>query len=165
MNRVGTENIGSSSQTGAGDGTGTESGIPTGRAHWLCGKVHQFGKCGYKCKTCGKPHKEEQCWIAHPEKAPRNFKSPRKDHQRGRDNSKDRQKGRNRSNSKERGGDRDRPKSPRDVTGRVTAEDTDRELAKLLQKLENAQTGNKVNRVRKQLFEDSRREEENYRED
>merc|ERR1712215_106246 len=119
VNRVGTGIIENNPQAGVGDGTATGPVIP--RPHQLCGKVHPFGRCNYKCKTCGKTHREEHCWIAHPEKAPKNFKSPRKDHQRGRGNSRDSQTGRNRSNSRDRGGD-NRPKSPRDVTGRVTTE-------------------------------------------
>merc|ERR1711867_66138 len=157
VNRIGTGIIENNPRIGARDGMATGPGML--KPHQLCGKIHQHGRCGYKCKTCGKPHREELCWTAHPEKAPRNFKSPRKDHQRGRGNSRDRQNGRNRNNSKERGGD-NRPKSPRDVTGRVTTEASEIELEKILRKIEKAE-GNKVNRVRKQLFEEE--EEDDWR--
>ena len=99
-------------------------------------------------------------------------KSPSKTNKsRGRDRSKDQPRGKNnKSNSGERVGDRDKPRdrgqSPRETTGRVTEEvDDDRELARLLQQIEKLQTGNNIKRVRKELFEDNRREEENYMED
>ena len=78
-----------------------------------------------------------------------NFKSPRKDHQRGRGNSRDNQNGRNRSLSKERVGE----KSPRDLTGRVKTGISEEELEEILKELKTI-GGNRVNRVRKQLFED-----------
>merc|ERR1712215_657801 len=102
VNRVGTGSVGNNPQTGA-------LGAGILKPHQLC------GKCSYKCKTCGKPHREDLCWTAHPEKAPRNYKSPKKDHRRQRGSSRDNQNGRSRSNSKERVGE----KSPRDTTGRV----------------------------------------------
>merc|ERR1711888_211810 len=153
VNRVETEIIDNNPQIGARDGVATGPGML--KPHQLCGKIHQHGRCGYKCKTCGKPHREELCWTAHPEKAPRNFKSPRKDHQRGRGNSRDNQNGRNRSYNKERGGD-NRPKSPRDVTGRVTTGVSEAELEKILREMQKTE-GNKVNRVRKQLFEEEKK--------
>ena len=142
VNRIGTGIIENNPQIGARDGMATGPGIL--KPHQLCGKIHQHGRCGYKCKTCGKPHREELCWTAHPEKAPRNFKSPRKDHQRGRGNSRDNQNGRNRSLSKERGGE----KSPRDITGRVKTGVSEEELEKILREIQKTE-GNKVNRVRK----------------
>ena len=99
---------------------------------------------------------------------------------RGRDRSKDQQRGKNnRSKSGERGGERDRSRDssrdrdqfPREKTGRVVEEgDKERELVKLLkQKVDELQkknsAGANMNSVRKVLFEDDRREEENYRED
>ena len=37
--------------------------VEPGWAHRVCGKVHGKGKCEYKCTTCGKPHKEEDCYT------------------------------------------------------------------------------------------------------
>ena len=138
-----------------------------------CGKVHGKDKCELKCTTCGKPHKEEECYTLHPEKIPKHWgKSPSKTNKsRGRDRSKDQQRGKNnKSKSGERVGEKDKPRdrgqSPRETTGRVVEEgDDDRELARLLQQIEKLQTGNNIKRVRKELFEDNRREEENYMED
>ena len=171
----GRNNVNRVTGTGTGIVTSNQNGPSFNKPVWthkVCGKAHQWGKCGYKCTTCDKPHKEEDCWTLHPEKAPRNLgKSPSKtDKSRGRDRSKDQQRWKNnKSNSGERGGDRDKPRergqSPREMTGRVTEEDNERELARLIQQIEGLQTGNNVKRVRKELFEDNRREEENYRED
>ena len=78
VSRVGTEIVQNNPQAGAGGGT-TGPVIPViPRPHLLCGKTHPYGKCSYKCKTCGKPHREELGWTAHPEKAPKGYKSPKK---------------------------------------------------------------------------------------
>ena len=113
----------------------------------------------------------------HPEKIPKHWgKSPSKTNKsRGRDRSKDQQRGKNnRSKSGERVGERDRSRdrgqSPREKTGRVVEEgDKERELAKLLKQVDELQkktgAGANMNRVRNVLFEENRREEENYMED
>ena len=140
--------------------------VEPGWPHRVCGKIHERGKCGYKCNTCGKPHKEEDCYTLHPEKIPKHWsKSPSKTNKsRGRDRSKDQQRGKNnRSKSGERVGEKDKPRdrgqSPRETTGRVVEEgDDDIELARLLKQVEKLQkksgTGANMKRVRKELFED-----------
>merc|ERR1712215_34117 len=32
-------------------------------AHVLCGVKHGKGQCKYKCQGCGKPHREDQCYL------------------------------------------------------------------------------------------------------
>ena len=54
-------------------------GVGTGEQGWphrVCGKVHERGKCGYKCTECGEPHKEEDCFTLHLEKRPKGWKTP-----------------------------------------------------------------------------------------
>merc|ERR1712215_399031 len=67
----------------------------------------------------------------------------------------DDQNGRSRSNSKERVGE----KSPRDTTGRVKTGISEEELEEILKELKKT-GGNRVNRVRKQLFDEEDEEEE-----
>merc|ERR1712215_341195 len=67
----------------------------------------------------------------------------------------DDQNGRSRSNSKERVGE----KSPRDTTGRIKTGISEEELEEILRELQKT-GGNKVKRVRKQLFEEEDEEEE-----
>ena len=51
VNKIGTGAIGNNSQIGA----------TLMKSHKLCGEIHQYGKCSYKCKTCGRPHREDSC--------------------------------------------------------------------------------------------------------
>ena len=150
--------------------------VEPGWPHRVCGKVHERGKCGYKCSTCGKPHKEEDCYTLHPEKIPKHWsKSPGKGNKsRGRDRSRDQQRGKNRSKSGERTGEKEKPRdrgqSPREMTGRVVEEgDDERELQQVEKLNDRIQkkngTGANMKRVRNELFEENRREEENYMED
>ena len=111
--------------------TGGAGVVDQGWPYRVCGKVHERGKCGYKCSTCGKPHKEEDCYTLHPEKMPKSWKkSPGKGNSktRGRDRSRDQQRGKNRSKSGERTGEKEKPRDrvqspyPRETTGKVVEE-------------------------------------------
>ena len=81
------------------------------------------------------------------------------------------------SKSGERTGEKDKPRdrgqSPREMTGRVVEEGEDeKELARVLQQVDKLNeriqkkngTGASMKRVRSELFEENRREEENYME-
>ena len=41
--------------------------------HFLCGKAHKKGQCAQICKGCKMKgsHKEEQCWVLHPQLRPK----------------------------------------------------------------------------------------------
>ena len=97
------------------------------KSHKLCGEIHQYGKCSYKCKTCDKPHRENSCWIAYPEKGPKGVR--------------ENQGGRNRNTSKE------------------IVDTTEGEFEKIIREIQET-AGDKVNRVRKQLFGEEDEEEE-----
>merc|ERR1711895_427302 len=61
-----------------------------------------FSGCKYKCNGCGKPHPEKDCYVLHPEKAPKGWKTPERRRQ-----GRDRDKGnRERKRSQTRSGDR-----------------------------------------------------------
>ena len=81
--------------------------------HKVCGKVHGRGECQYKCSECKKPHKEEDCYILHPDKRPASWKTPPKKKDRGRGRERERSKGTDRDRSKTRSGDR-RVEKPKD---------------------------------------------------
>ena len=55
--------------------------------HRVCGKIHGRGECKYQCRECKKPHREEDCYVLHPEKRPKSWVTPpkKKDKGRGRD--------------------------------------------------------------------------------
>ena len=71
--------------------------------HKVCGKVHGRGACTYKCSACKKPHKEDDCYILHPDKRPASWKTPPKKKDRGRDRERSKT---DRDRSKTRNGDR-----------------------------------------------------------
>ena len=86
-----------------GGGQSGEQG--NGYPHKVCGKTHGRGECQYKCKECKKPHKEEDCFVLHPEKRPKSWGTPPgkgKGKGKGRDKSKGNERERSRSKSGER---------------------------------------------------------------
>ena len=92
-------------------------GAPIGQqhpAHKVCGKVHGKGECQYKCSTCKKPHKEDDCYILHPEKRPASWKTPPKKNARTRGRERSRT---DRDRSQTRSGDR-RGEKPKDSSRR-----------------------------------------------
>ena len=156
--------------------------------HKVCGKVHGRGECQYKCKECKKPHKEDDCYILHPDKRPASWKTPPKKKDRGRE----RERSKNdRDRSKTRSGDRrgEKPKDrrqpspyhPRERVDRVTKKDRrneseddseqerqdQKELDRLLEKseklkerLDKRKGSAATRRVRSDLFEEGRMESE-----
>ena len=46
-------------------------------AHYLCGKSHKKGQCDLVCKGCKMKgsHKEEQCWVFHPQLRTKDFRN------------------------------------------------------------------------------------------
>ena len=56
--------------------------------HVLCGLVHDKRQCKYRCKECGKPHPEKDCYILYRGKAPKGWRTPERRRQ-GRDRDKD----------------------------------------------------------------------------
>ena len=156
--------------------------------HKVCGKVHGRGECQYKCKECKKPHKEDDCYILHPDKRPASWKTPPKKKEGGRGRERERSRT-DRDRSKTRSGDRrgEKPKDrrqpspyqPRERVDRVTKKDRrneseddseqerqdQKELDRLLEKSEKLQERlNKkkgsaaTRRVRSELFEEGRDE-------
>ena len=81
--------------------------------HKVCGKVHGRGECKYQCSACKKPHKEEDCYILHPDKRPVSWRTPPKKKDKGRGRERERSKGTDRERSKTRSGDR-RVEKPQD---------------------------------------------------
>ena len=75
---------------------------PPRAPHALCGLVHERRQCKYRCKGCGKPHPEKDCYVLHPEKAPKGWRTPERRRQ-GRDRDKD---NRERKRSQTRSGNR-----------------------------------------------------------
>ena len=163
-------------------------GAPTGQqhpAHKVCGKVHGKGECQYKCSTCKKPHKEDDCYILHLEKRPASWKTPPKKNARTRGRERSRT---DRDRSQTRSGDRrgEKPKdssrrqqSPhqsRDRIERVTKKDrrnvseddsdqeNEKELERLVAKSEKLQEkidkkkGSTTRRVRSDIFGEGRME-------
>ena len=57
-------------------GVGQSGEQGKGWPHKVCGKLHGRGECQYKCKECGKPHKEDDCFVLHPEKRPKSWGTP-----------------------------------------------------------------------------------------
>ena len=55
-------------------------------AHYLCGKPHKKGQCDLVCKGCKMKgsHKEEKCWVLHPELRPKGLRNDREGKDRGR---------------------------------------------------------------------------------
>ena len=70
--------------------------------HFLCGKAHKKGQCAQICKGCKMKgsHKEEQCWVLHPQLRPKDFRNGREGKDRGR--KKDRSRSKSREGEEER---------------------------------------------------------------
>merc|ERR1712215_645871 len=122
---------------------------------------------------CGKPHREDQCYMLHPKLAPPGWRTPdrrggRRDRER---NDRGRRNQRSQTRSTERRGDKDRrsdarEKSPRSSRDRIqkvdkkdrktdTEDDSDqerRDLERRLKKLEDKKRS-KTNRIRRNVFE------------
>ena len=149
--------------------------------HRVCGKVHGRGECKFQCPCCKKPHRKEDCYELHPEKKPKSWITPTKKKGKGRGNDRER----SRSKSVEKG---ERPKDRRDPSphpreNRVTNSDrfTDKDSAEesekekedereylealekaeqLKEKIEKRKGTGSARRVRTDLFEENKREEE-----
>ena len=154
--------------------------------HKLCGKTHGKGQCKYKCGECGKPHKDEDCFILHPSKRPPNWRTPeKKKNGRSRERERDRRTGRD-DRSQTRSGDRrgetsknsrrqQSPHQSRDRVERVqkrdrrtvSEDDSDqdrKELEKQVERCEKLQekidkkNGSTTRRIRTEIFGEGRSE-------